>query len=120
MSNFVYAIVLNALMSWFSVNLKRKADSYNGEIQLGPVFLLLSMLGWILGVVFLICLFFKPFFSWYDPVLIYLSGLALSFPLDIVHSLVTARSMAMDLLFKVASAVGIIIVAVLMVRFVVS
>ena len=114
MTDFKYALVLMTLLSWFAFNMQRHLEIYNGTYRevIHFVCLLASMIGRVLGIAFVIALFFKASFAWYDPLLLVVISFLLSLALDFVHA-IFARGFFADFLTKIVSLIGIVVVSVM-------
>lgn len=119
MTDFKYALVLTTLLSWFAFNMQRHLEIYNGTYRevIHFVCLLASMIGRVLGIAFVIALFFKASFAWYDPLLLVVISFLLSLALDFVHA-IFARGFFADFLTKIVSLIGIVVVSIMYCAFI--
>ena len=111
MNIYIQALCIYSLTSWFAWMLQRDVKGYQGNLGpvIQPILYFLSTLGRIASVVFLIRLFFRDSFSWYEPITIALLGEVINLiVLTPLHAIITRRNFLLCFIAHIVSVLGLI------------
>ena len=120
MNTYIQALSIYSFTGWFAWILQRDVKRYQGTwgpvIQ--PILGLLSVLGWLISIAFLILLFFRDSFSWYEPLTVALLGQVINILVLVpLYVIITRASFLLSFVVDVVSVIGLIVSIVLQVYF---